>query len=274
MLTKWLIDPVIREKIDQLEIPFNRYGIDKYGTSKKHLGVFFTLLSKLYRNYFSVTVQGMEHVPDRGRVMIVGNHSGGVAIDGAMVVASMMLDKQQPRLAQGMVEKFLNSVPFSSMWSSRLGQLTGLPEHALHLLHEDRMLLVFPEGSRGTAKLYKERYSLVRFGTGFIRLALQTKSPIVPFAFLGGGDVLPTVANLYTLGRLFGVPYIPVTRYILPIPLPKPCQIYYGEPMWFEGDGFEDDDVIEAYVQQVKDKIAALIAKGQEERHLLRGASQ
>ena len=26
--------------------------------------------------------------------------------------------------------------------------------------------MVFPEGARGTAKLYKERHSLVHFGTG------------------------------------------------------------------------------------------------------------
>jgi 1-acyl-sn-glycerol-3-phosphate acyltransferase len=45
--------------------------------------------------------------------------------------------------------------------------------------------MVFPEGARGTAKLYKERHSLVRFGTGFIRLALETRCPIIPFAFDG-----------------------------------------------------------------------------------------
>ena len=62
-----------------------------------------------------------------------------------------------PRLAQGMVEKFLNRVPFASLWSNRVGQLTGLPEHATRLLEDDRLLMVFPEGARGTAKLYKER---------------------------------------------------------------------------------------------------------------------
>ena len=55
--------------------------------------------------------------------------------------------------------------------------------------------MVFPEGARGTAKLYKERYSLVHFGTGFVRLALKTKTPIVPFGFLGGGEAMPTIAN-------------------------------------------------------------------------------
>ena len=44
--------------------------------------------------------------------MLVGNHSGGIAIDGAMVIASCLLEMDPPRLAQGMVEKFINRVPF------------------------------------------------------------------------------------------------------------------------------------------------------------------
>ena len=104
-----------------------------------------------------------------------------------------------------------------------------------------------------------------------MRLALQTNTPIVPFAFLGGGDIFPTVMNLYSLGKLFGAPYIPITPYLLPIPLPRPCQIFYGEPMYFEGNGFEEDDVIDDYVQSVKEKIAGLIEHGREERKLLHG---
>ena len=138
---------------------------------------------------------GIEHVPKRGRVMLVGNHSGGVALDGAMVVASMFFEMEPPRLAQGMAEKFLNKVPFASQFANRCGHLTGLPEHAERLLEDERMLMVFPEGARGTAKLYKERYSLVHFGTGFVRLAMKTKTPIVPFAFLGGGEAIPTISN-------------------------------------------------------------------------------
>ncbi len=269
MLMKWMTDPEIKDRVEQLDIGFNRYGIDKFGVSKKNVSLFLSLLSKFYRSYFKVTTQGLDRIPDQGRVMIVGNHSGGVAIDGAMVIASLLLDKDPPRLAQGMVEKFMNNLPFSSAWNSRAGQLTGLPEHAVQLLNDERVLLVFPEGARGTAKLYKERYSLVRFGTGFMRLALQTNTPIVPFAFLGGGDILPTIANLKTLGKLVGAPYIPITPYLLPIPLPRPCQILYGEPMHFEGDGYEDDDMIEMYVAEVKGKIADLIQAGREQRPLL-----
>lgn len=256
----------IRERVEHLELPFNREGFDKYGISKKHLGIFFTALGWMYRNYFRVRVSGIENVPKRGRAMLVGNHSGGYAIDGAMVLASMFLEMDPPRLAQGMAEKFLNELPISSQWLSRTGQLTGLPEHATRLLEDDRLLMVFPEGARGTAKLYKDRWSLVGFGTGFIRLALQTRTPIVPLAFIGGGDVMPTVMNLYAIGKLFGAPYIPVTPYLLPVPLPRACEIFYGEPMMFEGDGNEDDEKIEGLVRQVKDRVASLIDEGRTHR--------
>ena len=119
---------------------------------------------------------------------------------------------------------------------------------------------------RSTAKLWKERWSLVDFGTGFVRLALRTKAPIVPFGFIGGGDAIPTVANLYKIGRLAGVPYVPVTPWLLPLPRPVRLEIQYGAPLRFEGTGSEEDEVVERYVAQVKSSIAALIEQGRESR--------
>ena len=252
----------VADRVDRLEIPFNAYGIDPFGISKKHLTTAFEALRFFYKHYFSVESYGHVHVPRRGRAMLVGNHSGGVAIDGAMVLASSFFDMDPPRLAQGMAEKFINRVPFASLWASRLGQFTGLPEHAERLLEEDRLLLVFPEGARGTAKLYKERYSLVDFGTGFVRLALKTKTPIIPFGFLGGGDAVPTIANAYGIGKRIGVPYIPVTPYLFALPLPVKLEIHYGAPLVFSGTGSEEDEVIGAYVAQVKESIARLIEHG------------
>jgi 1-acyl-sn-glycerol-3-phosphate acyltransferase len=252
-------DEAVRELVNRLELPFNSLGIDPYGISKKHLVKGFGVLGWLYRRYFRVHAVGAEHVPARGRAMLVGNHSGGYALDGAMVLASMMLELEPPRLAQGMAEKFINQLPVGSLWSSRTGQFTGLPEHAERLLEDDRLLMVFPEGARGTAKLYKERYSLVDFGTGFMRLALKTKTPIVPLGFIGGGDAVPTVMNSYALGKLLGVPYVPVTPYGLALPLPAPCQVHYGAPLRFSGDGNEDDTVIKGFVEQVKQRISELM---------------
>lgn len=257
-----LSDAEVQDRVERLEIPFGSHGFDLFGTSKKDLTRWFTILTWMYRHYFRVRVFGTDHVPPRGRAMLVGNHSGGVAIDGAMVIASMFLELDPPRLAQGMAEKFIGRVPFAGNWAARCGQFTGLPEHAVQLLEAERLLMVFPEGARGTAKLYGDRNSLVGFGTGFMRLALQTGTPIVPLAFLGGGDAVPTVANLYKLGKLLGMPYVPITPYILPIPRPVELEIYYSQPMTFEGNGHEEDEVILDYVRQVRQRISELIEQG------------
>ncbi len=260
------VDSEVRERLEKLEIPFNEYGVDPYGISKAYLGPSFTALRFFFKHYFSVESHGIENVPRRGRVMLVGNHSGGVALDGAMVVASQFLEMNPPRLAQGMAEKFLNKVPFASQLTNRCGHLTGLPEHAERLLADERMLMVFPEGARGTAKLFKERYSLVHFGTGFVRLAMKMKTPIVPFAFLGGGEAIPTISNAVSLGKLLGVPYIPVTPWLLAVPIPAKLEVYYSPPMVFEGSGSEEDEVVHGHVEKVKERIAQLIDNGRRRR--------
>lgn len=256
----------IEERLHRLDLPFDEFGIDRFGISLKHLAWAARAIEPFYRHYFSVAVHGIENVPPRGRAMLVGNHSGGVALDGAMVIASMFFEMEPPRLAQSMVEKFISRLPFASVWTSRCGQFVGLPEHAERMLEDDRLLLVFPEGARGTAKLWKDRYSLVDFGTGFVRLALKTKSPIIPFGFLGGGDAVPTVANLYAVGRLLGVPYVPVTPWLVALPMPVKLEVFYGTPLVFEGTGNEDDETIQGYVDRVKASIAELIERGRRVR--------
>ena len=145
--------------------------------------------------------------------MLVGNHSGGVALDGAMVLASMFFEMEPPRLAQGMVEKFINMRAVRlAVDASRTGQFTGLPEHAERLLEDERLLMVFPEGARGTAKLYWERHSLVR-----LRHRLRAPGAAdqarrsCPSPSSAAARPSRRCSTPYKLGKLFGAPYMPVT---------------------------------------------------------------
>ena len=253
-----------KERVQRIDLPFNEYGLDRFGVSRDHLAAFYSLLAPFHRLYFRLNSHGTEHVPERGRALLIGNHSGGLPIDAGMLLASLFYDFEPPRYVHGMVEYFAQKWPFVSTWFSRLGQLPGLPEHAIRILEADRMLMVFPEGARGTGKLYKDRYKLVRFGTGFMRIALRTGSPIVPFAFIGGEEAIPTLFHID--GRFVGAPYIPVTPYLLPLPRPIRCEVHYGEPLRFEGDGTESDQVIQGFVDVVRERISALIVRGRESR--------
>lgn len=260
------IDPEIAARIEAIDLQFNKFGIDPYGIDKNDLTRFISAFAWIYRYYFKVHVYGLDNVPSEGRGLLVGNHSGGVAIDGAMVLGSMLLDAERPRLPHGMIDKFIHQFPGVSQIMSRMGQFTGNPDQAKRLLNAGRLLLAFPEGARGTAKLAKDSDSLVSFGTGFMRLALETKSPIVPFGFVGGGDALPTIANLERVGRVLGVPYVPVTKWILPVPKPTSFQLLYGTPMHLEGTGHERDEVVYEMVDQVKERIRDLIRQGRQLR--------
>jgi hypothetical protein len=83
---------------------------------------------------------------------------------------------------------------------------------------------------------------------------------------MGGGEAVPTISNAVTLGKLVGLPYIPVTPWGLAVPLPAKLEVYYSEPMFFEGTGAEEDEVVHANVEMVKDRIASLIEVGKKRR--------
>lgn len=261
------INEHIAERVEQLNLGFNHYGIDRFGIDRADLGRLLTFFSWFYEHYFRVRVVGVDNVPNQGRAMLIGNHSGGLPIDGSIVMGSLVFEKNPPRLAHAMVDDFFYAVPGTAQLFARTGQFTGNPDQATRLLLDERLVLAFPEGARGTAKLAKEADSLVRFGTGFMRLAIRTRTPIVPFAFIGGGEALPTIANLERLGKLIGVPYIPVPRYLLMFPRPTSLQLLYGEPMVFEGTGNETDAEVTEMVESVRQRIAGLIKQGRSFRN-------
>jgi 1-acyl-sn-glycerol-3-phosphate acyltransferase len=256
----------IRDRVNRLGIRFNTYGIDRFGVSRDHVVRAFRLLHFMYRRYFRCSTVGVQHVPDTGAALLVGNHSGGLPIDASLITAALFFDKDPPRYAHAMVEYFAQKWPFISPFFSRLGQLTGLPEHALRLLEDGRLVMAFPEGARGTGKLYRDRYQMVRFGTGFCRMAMRAKVPIIPFGFVGGEEAIPTMLHLKRLAKLIRAPYVPIPRQILPIPLPVSTQLYFGEPIHLEGIGDEPDEIIADHVALVRGQIEGLLTHGLSER--------
>jgi 1-acyl-sn-glycerol-3-phosphate acyltransferase len=159
-----------------------------------------------------------------------------------------------------MIERFFAEPPFVNVMMARMGQLVGIPENARRLLlEEDAAVLVFPEGERGGGKLWRDRYKIMGFGQGFLRLALETKAPLVPFGFIGGEEMVPSFSRMKPLARLLGLPYAPLTPTILPLPLPAKVHILFGEPMRFDGTGNEEDDVVVPMVRQVEQAVKALI---------------
>ena len=242
----------------------NEYGYDSFGLSRSSLKGAVRVAHFLYRYYFRAEAHGIEHVPTRGRMLLVANHSGQLPWDGLVIGASVFLEPPEPRLVRSMIEHFVPTVPFASYLMSRWGQIVGTPENCRRLLAQDEAILVFPEGARGISKPFSKRYQLAPFGTGFLRLALETNAPIVPVAVIGAEEQAPAI-NLRRIAKLVGAPALPIVPYppFIPlVPLPVKYRLYFGEPMRFTGDPDDDDEALDEKVRSVKHAIESLIHLG------------
>jgi 1-acyl-sn-glycerol-3-phosphate acyltransferase len=265
-LREWTFDlggPGFRERIEKLTPPANEYGVDPYGFDAEYTVAAIAPFLWLYRKYFRVATYGIEKVPGDGRVLLVSNHSGQLPFDAAMLGVAMLVEKDPPRAARALVEKWVPRLPFVSSFYARLGQVVGTPENCRRLLAAGEALLVFPEGVRGLNKPYADRYRLQGFGTGFMRLALETGSPIVPVGIVGAEEQSPSLANFGTLARLLGMPALPLTPTgLVPLPLPSRYHIHFGDPMTFSGSPDDEDSVLEEKVARVRGAVESLLQRG------------
>lgn len=265
------INAEVAARLRRMPTRTNAYGYDPWGLNVDAARQALVVTTLLYRYWFRVETFGLEHVPD-GRVLVISNHAGQVALDAAMIGTAMVLEREPPRIVRGMGEYWLPTVPFVNTLMSRTGSVVGTPKNCTDLLHNGEAVIAFPEGVRGMNKLFTERYKLQRFGAGFMRLALETKTPIVPVAVIGSEEQAPAIANLTQLGRLLGMPAFPVTLtwpWLGPLgllPLPVKYRIYFGPPMHFDGDADDEDATVERHVQTVVETIQGMLDQGLRER--------
>jgi 1-acyl-sn-glycerol-3-phosphate acyltransferase len=261
-----LIDDEVRAAVDRLDWQVNRHGYDHWGTSRQVVMRSLAVARWLYRHYFRTEIHHIDRVP-AGRVMLIANHSGQLPFDGMLIGTAMALDAEPPRFTHAMIEKFFARPPLVGTWMVRTGQLIGVPENARRLLaEEDAAVLVFPEGVRGSGKTWPDRYKIMGFGQGFLRLALETSTPIVPVAVIGGEESIISLSQMKPLARLLGIPYAPLTPTLLPLPLPTKMRLHFGQPLRFVGTGNEEDAVIAEMVAEVEQAVKSLIDQGLRQR--------
>jgi 1-acyl-sn-glycerol-3-phosphate acyltransferase len=257
------------DRLRRVPMPMAAAGVDPFGLDPEWAKYAIGVAAFFHRFYFRTTVRGIERVP-AGRVLLVSNHSGQFPIDGMLIAAAMFLDAEPPRLMRSMVEKWTQTLPFVGTVFQRVGQVVGVPENARRLLELGEAITVFPEGVRGISKPFAQRYQLVDFGLGFMRLALETDTPIVPVSVIGAEEQYISFGNMDRVARAFGVPSLPlIPQVFVPggqLPLPTKYRITFGEPMRFDGDPDDDDALIEEKVATVRGTIQSMLNRGLKER--------
>jgi 1-acyl-sn-glycerol-3-phosphate acyltransferase len=192
-----------------------RSDVDEWGRSERTRAVLRRLYDPVYRHWFRAEWQGLENIPSAGGALLVANHAGAVPTDAPLLMHGVETELQRPLYA--LADDVFRTLPVVGTIWARGGGVTGRPENAYRLLREQQQLvLTFPEGTKGTGKLYRERYNLRRFGRGgFVEIAMRSGVPVVPIAIIGGEEAMPMLARSPALARLLGLPYAPLTANML-----------------------------------------------------------
>ena len=175
-------------------------------------------------------------------------------------------------------EHWFKGYPGVGMLANKIGLVAAHPANAQRLLRdEQRLALVFPEGQKGSRKLYWQRYRLRRFGRGgFVRTAMRAGVPIVPVAVIGAEEAMPIFAHVPLLQRLTGLIYFPV-NHAFPhfgaaaglMYLPAKFKIRFLEPVDLSGYAAEDADDV-ALVGRIAEDIRARVQSELDELLLAR----
>jgi 1-acyl-sn-glycerol-3-phosphate acyltransferase len=248
--------------------------LNDWGRSERIEGMFDrTALEFFYRYWFRCEADGVENVPSDGGALLVSNHSGALPPDAAMIAKAIREEHPNPRPVNITVEHFFKGYPGFSMLIPKIGCVAAHPANVHRLLFDEReLVLVFPEGRKGTQKLFSQRYRLRRFGRGgFVEAAMRAEAKLVPVCVVGAEEAAPIFAHLNLMRRLTGLLYFPITPtfpWFGPLGmlgyLPAKFKIRFLEPIDTVSMG-PDAVSDKALVQSVAQEVRARIQEGLEE---------
>jgi 1-acyl-sn-glycerol-3-phosphate acyltransferase len=240
--------------------------VNDWGRSERVEGLFDrTIVDFFYNYWFRAEVEGIENVPSSGGALLVSNHSGALPPDATMIGKAIKEEHSHPRPLNITVEHFFKGYPGFSMLIPKIGAVAAHPANVQRLLYDEQQLvLVFPEGRKGTEKLYKDRYKLRRFGRGgFVEAAMRAQAPIVPVCVVGAEESAPIFAHVNVLQKLTGLLYFPLTPtfpWLGPLGmlgyLPAKFKLRFLEPLYFNEDRmWEDKALVQTVAHEIRSRI-------------------
>jgi 1-acyl-sn-glycerol-3-phosphate acyltransferase len=248
-----------------------------WGRSERIEDLFDSTLANFFYGYwFRCEVEGIENIPATGGAMLVSNHSGALPPDAAMIGKAVKEEHPHPRPVNITVEHFFKGYPGFSMLIPKLGCVAAHPANVHRLLYdEEQLVLVFPEGRKGTQKLYKNRYRLRRFGRGgFVEAAMRARAPIVPVCVVGAEEAAPIFAHLSPLQKVTGLIYAPLTPTFPHFGLlgmlgylPAKFHIRFLDPIHFDEENLDQDkSLVQTVAHDIRAKIQQNLFEMLEER--------
>ena len=262
-------DKITESILSKFPNDVGQFGYDPWGFNIKTIKMFISMGRFFFEDFFEVEVQGYENIPPKGRCLIIANHSGQLPMDGMMLGYALVVNPIAPRAPKGMYERFIPTLPFFSIWFSQMGGALGDIENCIKMLKNEDAVIVFPEGAKGISKPTAQKYQLQKFGRGFMHMARQTNSPIIPVGIAGFEETMYNYGNIDFLEKVLRFPAAPM---LIPFLFKSKVVINIGKPMYFtgedEGEGKAGEDValVKAEVDRLTKEALVIREKRIEEK--------
>ena len=203
-------------------------NIPNDSADKESMDVEFTLkfypLVRALRTYHRHEVFGLENIPESGPAIVACNHS--LATYDMSLLMTAIFDERN-RVARSLVDRTFFRFPGLGDFMEKVGSVQGTPENAKKLIATGELIMVAPGGMRESLRPSSERYQIIwERRKGFVKLALQTGTPIVLAACPKADDIFDNFENPLTkiMYKNFKLP-LPLVRGIGPTLLPKPVKL-------------------------------------------------
>ena len=233
--------PLPRETPEEPDAGLRLSDVDAWGRSEHMRELARKIYDPVYRKWFRVQGEGLENIPRTGGALLISNHAGAIPNDAPVIMHG--IESELGRPVYGLAENLFRAIPIVGTLWARGGGVAAHPDNAYRLLHDDNQLaLVFPEGTKGPGKHYRDRYRLRRFGRGgFVAIAMRAGVPVVPITVVGSEEAMPLLYKSARGAKLLNVPYFPVTANMLMLgplglvlPFPAKFRIRVLPPVHFD----------------------------------------
>ncbi|MFO0604496.1 MAG: hypothetical protein U0324_15045 [Polyangiales bacterium] len=185
-------------------------------------------------------VRGFEHLEGGRAALLVAYHGRPIAWDQCMLTS--YIHERLGYLPHGVIHGAFGATPALQRCLDALGFVTGDGPAIERAVACGEHVMVQPGGTREGCRSFHARHR-VEWGerTGYLRLAIRHRLPIVPVAGRGVDDGFVGLNDGHALGKLLGVPgRVPVWLGVgvgvwpLALPLPVAMTTVIGAPIPFE----------------------------------------
>lgn len=255
---------------------FDGTGLDRRDPA--YIRELLPLMELLYRYWFRASATGLENLPREGPALVVGNHSGGIMTpDTAMTLHAWMTALGAESPVYGLVHPAIFQLPYLNVHTMKIGGIRAHPRQAMEALDQGAVVLVYPGGGDEVYRSYGRRNEIDLMGrTGFIKLAMRYRAPIVPLVALGGHETLIVLHDGEGLARRLGLhsrglPRLPVSLswpwgltvgFTYNIPFPAKIEIRVGEPIDLDDidpEDMRDRRVVRACYERIEGRMQEML---------------